>query len=424
MGEVEIQAFVGIDWGTESHSVCALAPCGEIIWQSQVSHDADSLDQLCGFLLDLGEGNPRSVHVGLEVPHGVVVETLLDFGFTTYSINPKQADRFRDRFSPSGAKDDSLDARVIGDSLRTDGHCFRLLSLDNPKAVELREWSRISDELRTEHNRLTNRIREQLRRYFPQFLKVNDELGKDWVLDLWELVPTPDRARRVRLKTLAKFLREHRIRKTDAMTVQSVLRRPSMKVSLGTMDAACAHIRLLVERVRVVNRQLRESKKTLELLCDALTATEDEESSEGRNAEHHDVEILRSMVGIGNIVLATMLGEAWWAIKSRDYETLRALGGVAPVTKRSGKRHTVEMRRACNPRLRNVLYHWARVAVQHDPQSRHRYAKLRLKGHSHGRALRTVSDRLLSILCAMLRDGTLYDAGRRTLIAYPQAAEA
>ena len=39
--------------------------------------------------------------------------------------------------------------------------------------VELREWSRIADDLRAERNRLGNRVRELLWRY--------------WFLDLWRL---------------------------------------------------------------------------------------------------------------------------------------------------------------------------------------------------------------------------------------------
>ena len=45
----------------------------------------------------------------------------------------------------------------------------------------------------------------------------------------------------------------------------------------------------------------------------------------------------------------------------------------------------------------------------HDPLSRARYRALRARGYSHGRALRTVGDRLLAVACAMLRAGTLYD---------------
>src|SRR5215211_3245782 len=61
-------------------------------------------------------------------PRGPVVEALLERGLQVFSINPKQLDRFRDRFSVAGAKDDSRDAYVLGCSLRTDRHAFRRLA--------------------------------------------------------------------------------------------------------------------------------------------------------------------------------------------------------------------------------------------------------------------------------------------------------
>ena len=83
------------------------------------------------------------------------------------------------------------------------------------------------------------------------------------------------------------------------------------------------------------------------------------------------------------------------------------------MTRRSGKGLVVFMRKACNPRLRNVAYHWARVAAQCDPNWRARYAALRARGCSHGRACRGVADSLLRVAVAMLKTRTLYDPARR-----------
>ena len=88
---------------------------------------------------------------------------------------------------------------------------------------------------------------------------------------------------------------------------------------------------------------------------------------------------------------------------------MRTLSGVAPVTRRTGKRCIVIMRQACHLRLRSAVYHWARVAIQHDDLSRRRYAELRRRGHSHGRALRSVADRLLAVACAMLARQAPFD---------------
>ena len=64
----------------------------------------------------------------------------------------------------------------------------------------------------------------------------------------------------------------------------------------------------------------------------------------------------------------------------RDYQVLRTHSGVAPVTKQSGKRRLVVMRRGCNPLLRHALYHMARVAMQRDAHFSSVYTALRAKG--------------------------------------------
>ncbi len=79
------------------------------------------------------------------------------------------------------------------------------------------------------------------------------------------------------------------------------------------------------------------------------------------------------------------------------------------MTRRSGKSHIVVRRYAAHVRLRDAVYHWARVAIQHDPKSRSRYGALRQRGHSHGRALRGVADRLLALACILLQRQTLFD---------------
>ena len=111
-----------------------------------------------------------------------------------------------------------------------------------------------------------------------------------------------------------------------------------------------------------------------------------------------------------------MLAEAAQPLASRDYHALRAYGGIAPVTRQSGKKRQVVMRYGCNLRLRIVLYHWARVSMQRDERTRQHYHRLRRSGHSHGRALRGVADRLLAVLIAMLNRQTSFDPQRRRAV--------
>ena len=149
------------------------------------------------WLVATSGGTPDKIHVAIEVPHGPIVETLLERGFNVYAINPKQLGRFRDRFSPAGAKDDDRDAEVLADALRTDMRAFRKLELAEAILVELGDWSRMADDLTTDKNRLANRLREQLWRYYPQMLELEKDITAEWMLDLWEALPTPAKAARV-----------------------------------------------------------------------------------------------------------------------------------------------------------------------------------------------------------------------------------
>lgn len=399
--------YAGVDWASESHHVFLTDGDGRKIGERVFEHSGEGLAGMAAWLMATsGAADPSQILVAIEVPHGPVVETLIERRFKVHAINPKQMDRFRDRFTLAGAKDDSRDAEVMSSSLRTDPRCFRLLAVADPVVSELREWSRIAEELGVERNRLLNRMREQLWRYFPAILELDNDLGAGWLLDLWQAVPTPDKAAGIRETTIAKLLKRHRIRRLDAADVLGVLRKPPLQVTAGTVEAASAHIATLIARIRLVNRQVEQAHRRLDSLTARLIPPED--AAPGQSKQH-DAEILASLPGVGRIILATLLAEAFDALQRRDYAALRSLTGVAPVTKRSGKSCSVVRRYACHARLANAMYHWARVAVQHDATSKAKYAALRGRGHSHGRALRSVADRLLNVACAMLKTGTTFN---------------
>ena len=168
----EIEWFAGIDWASQSHQVCLVDGRGECLGERAVAHGGPGLEELCDWLIARTGATPEVIGVAIEMTHGPIVEALLERGFCVYGINPKQLDRFRDRFTVAGAKDDRRDAHVLADSLRTDRHAFRRLSNDEPVIVQLREWSRMADELQQERARLASRTREQLWRYYPQMLEL------------------------------------------------------------------------------------------------------------------------------------------------------------------------------------------------------------------------------------------------------------
>jgi len=207
--------------------------------------------------------------------------------------------------------------------------------------------------------RLGNRLHHQIWRYYPQLLELTDDVAADWFLDLWAIAPTPAKGEHLCKAAVEQLLKRYRIRRIDAEAVLRNLRQPAIKVAEGVAAAASVHIRSLIVRLHLVNRELRDAERKLDEFC---------ASFEGDRQD--DVAILRSLPGIGRINLATLLAEASGPLSRRDYPALRTLSGVAPVTKRSGKSHIVIMRYAAHSRLRNAVYHWACAAVRHDPKSR------------------------------------------------------
>ena len=156
---------VGIDLGETQFQVCVVGEGSSDDEQRGFAHSGHGVAEVIAWLKEKAGGHAERVAVAIETPRGPIVEGLLQVGFAVFSLNPKRLDRFRDRFTLAGSKDDRLDARVLGRSLRTDESAFRRLRLDPGWLVRMREASRLEDELKEEQRRLVNRLRAVLQRY-------------------------------------------------------------------------------------------------------------------------------------------------------------------------------------------------------------------------------------------------------------------
>jgi len=398
--------FVGIDWGSEKHQVCVLDGDRRRVGERVVEHDGASLTQLAAWLWALTRGQPQRVAVAIEVPRGAIVEGLIERGFHVFAINPKQLARFRDRHTMSGAKDDRRDAFVLADSVRTDQPSFRRLQLEDPQFILLRDLSRAAETLLEDFRRSANRLGDQLHRFYPQMLQLCSAADESWLWDLIDLAPTPAHAALLSAEQVQRVLKVHRLRRVTAQEVLACLQTPALPVAPGAAQAAQAHCAFLLPCLRVLAEQLQACSQQVSALLSTLAG------APGEGEGPSDVAIVLSLPGVGRKITAWLFAEASQPLAERDYQVLRTHGGVAPVTRQSGKRRVVVMRRGCDPRLRHALYHMARVAMQRDAHFKSVYAALRAKGQRHGQALRNLADRLLRILMAMLRHRPCYDASQ------------
>ena len=398
--------FVGIDWGSTTHHACLLDANGSVRGSRAFPHGGAGQAELVRWLLDETGAAPGQIAVAIETPHGPVVEGLLLAGFAVLAIGPAQIRGSRRRYVSSGAKDDPRDAWMLGRALRADPDLFRQLELEESLVLQLRERTRTVNELTCQRTRLCHQIRQQLWRYYPQLLAIPDllnQLTHPWFVELWNKAKTPARALKLRVATLAKLLKKHGIRRLNAESLREILHAPALSVAPGTAEAACRALQGLFAQAHTTNQLLAQARQDIRELLKAFS------QNHADDQRPDDPTILLSLPGVGVYVLSTLFAEAFALLQRRDYPALRARSGVAPVSIQSGNTRWEIRRLAVQHELRNALYHWARVAAQHDPLSKARYRALRARGFSHGRALRTVGDRLLAVACAMLKNGTLYD---------------
>jgi transposase len=422
--------FVGIDWGSAAHRVDVADGTGRQLATFTVEHTPAGLSQLVTQLATYAGDQLDRVAVAIEVPRGALVEVLLERAMAVFVVNPKQLDRFRDRFSVAGAKDDALDARVLGSALRTDQALFRRVAMDEPRVIQLRELTRADAVLHREWQDLTNRLRELVHRIAPSWLTLSPAADDPWFWAFLALVATPELGRHVRRRKFQEVLEARRIRRVTVDDLFTALEEGPLPVAPGTIEAVTGHVQLLLPRLHLIAEQRTQCERALTRVIAELSASDEDPPPTAPtappgaghadalpSATHpapSDIAILQSLPGVGVRITATFIADARTQLQLADYQGLRTLTGIAPVRRQTGKQKTgfVTMRYACNHRLRNACYHMANISMRLDTAARRYYTALRARGHSHGRALRSVADRWLRILTAMLKQRTLYDPSR------------
>jgi Transposase len=134
------------------------------------------------------EPDAAAVRVVIEARHGLLVEALVDAGFTVVPVNPELVSRRR---GPARKKDDAADARIAC-LLALDRHAMlKPLIPHGELAAELRAIARDDERAARDETRLLNRLRADLAATFPAALTLaGDDLGAPTVLRLLERYPT------------------------------------------------------------------------------------------------------------------------------------------------------------------------------------------------------------------------------------------
>jgi hypothetical protein len=77
----EKQWFAGVEWASENHRVRVMDTDGKRLGEHQFRHGGAGLAEMANWLIATRGSAPSMIYVVIEVPHGPIVETLLERGF-------------------------------------------------------------------------------------------------------------------------------------------------------------------------------------------------------------------------------------------------------------------------------------------------------------------------------------------------------
>ena len=208
------------------------------------------------------DSDDAEVVIGIETDRGPWVAALVAAGYTVYPVNPLQASRYRERHGVSGAKSDGGDAHMLADMVRTDSHQLRPAAGDSPEAEGIKVVARMHKTMIWERTRAVQRLRHQLREYFPAAIAAFEDLDAPDVLELLGKAPDPDRAAKLTRAQVSAALKRARRRgikdKTDA--ILAALRSAQLGQPAALTAAYAVTVRSLIALITTVNEQV----KTLE----------------------------------------------------------------------------------------------------------------------------------------------------------------
>jgi hypothetical protein len=240
-------------------------------------------------------------------------------------MNPKAAERYRDRKAPAGAKDDDeldeLDAWSFADALRTDGHGWRALLPQDPLTTELRLLCRDEIKLIEQRTAMICQLRAALHEYYPAALDAFD----DWTSEgPWRFVtqfPTPDALVKAGKRRWERFLHSHRLYRPETTGKRLEIFASATKFANPNPAVTKAKSLLavtLAKQLCLLESQLNEYRdRIVDLFHD-----------------HPDSGCFGSLPGAGDKIAPRLLSE--FGSNRQVFETAEAIqcyAGTAPVTK-------------------------------------------------------------------------------------------
>ncbi len=383
----------GIDWASEEHALCVVDAAGRKVAGELFAHDEAGIRALVARIRALDVGR-----VAIERPDGLLVDRLLDAGFTVLPVHPNQLKATRPRYEAAGGKSDGFDAFCLAELARTDSHRFRALRPDSDETKALKALTRTREDLVKARVRLGNELRAQLQAFWPGAAEIFFDVDSSIALAFLERYPSPADARGLGVKRLEGFLARQRYsgRRPAAELLDRLRSAPEGRAGALETEARRGAVLGLVAALRPIVAQIAELTSQIA----------------GAVRAHPDGPVFLPLFKDpkSTITAARLVAEIGDdRARYPSAEALAADAGMSPVARESGKRKVAAFRWACDKRLREAVACLADSTRHHHPWAREVYARARSRGLDHPHAIRVLGRAWLRILWRCWQDEVPYD---------------
>ncbi|MFH9821625.1 IS110-like element ISSam1 family transposase [Streptomyces sp. NPDC017230] len=387
-----VGVFLGLDVGKQTHHGHGLTPAGKKVFDKQLPNSEPKLRAV----FDKLTAKFGTVLVIVDQPASIGALPLTvarDAGCQVAYLPGLAMRRIADLY-PGEAKTDAKDAAVIADAARTMPHTLRTLDLTDEVTAELTMLVGFDQDLAGEANRTSNRIRGLLTQFHPSLERVlGPRLDHPAVTWLLERYGSPQALRKAGRRKLVEVVRPRAPRMAERLvddTFTALDEQTVVVPGTGTLDVI---VPSLAKSLAAVHEQRQALETRIEALLEA----------------HPLSQVLTSMPGIGVRTAAVLLATVGDGSSFPTAAHLASYAGLAPATRQSGTSiHGEHAPRGGNRQLKRAMFLSAFAAL-HDPASRTYYDRCRARGKTHTQALLRLARHRISVLFALLRDGTFYE---------------
>jgi transposase len=393
--DAEFAAFVGIDWADVKHDICLqVANCEEREF-AVLPHQAGAIEAWAAALHQRFAGRP--VAVSLELAKGPLVYALQKYDFLVlFPINPSTLAKYREAFTPSHAKADPTDAELALELLIR--YRARLKQL-KPQSIAMRMLLRLVEQRRRlvgDKNRISNRLTDALKQYFPDVLEWFQDKDTPLFCDFLTRWPTLKQVKHARKATLQSFFYEHQVRSQPRIDerLRAIKSAIALTDDLAVIVPNQLLVLALVEQLRVTLQAINRFDAEIATVSQTLP----------------DYSLFRALPGAGPAFAPRLLA-AFGEQRERFQSAaeVQKYTGIAPVTESSGKKHWVHWRLQCPSFLRQTFVEWAGATIPRSFWAAAYYRQQRAKGCSHHAAVRSLAFKWIRILYRCWQTKTPYD---------------